>query len=324
MKLSRRRLLGAGLVLTAGRAWADTPWSGALVMGTGRPGGDYSVYGPAWGRLAAAQAGVDIAYRASGGATANILLIDEAVAQLGMTTLTVANEARTGTGTWTAGAKFQSFRALFPMFSSVLQIVSPRATGITTISALAGQVIGIGPDGGSGAATVPSILASIGVIPKRTVTGDYPAQIHDMLAGKLDACAFIGAPPLSAITHAALNQKLSLIGLSSAESAHVGRVLPGMTPMTLKAGSFPGQNAAVSSVGMANIAIATASLPASLATAVTLAALHNQAALAKLIAASTDIPSINAVGKAGVTFHPGAAAALHQSGQHVPDEYIES
>jgi TRAP transporter TAXI family solute receptor len=293
-------------------------------MGTGRPGGDYSIYGPAWGKLAEAQVGVSIAYHASGGAASNILLIDEAEAQLGMTTATVANEALTGTGSWTAGVKFQSFRALFPMFSSVLQIVSPRATGITTLAELAGQTIGLGPQGGTDATTVPGILASIGVIPKAAVAGDYRAQINGMLAGKLDACAFIGAPPLSAITQAALSHRLSLIGFSAAEIAQVGHALPGMRSVTLQAGLFPGQTMAVASVGVANIAIAAASLPAPLVTAVTLAALRKQAALASLVTARTNIPPVSTVIEAGMMFHPGAAAALRQSGQNVPDKYISS
>ncbi len=77
MKLARRQLLGFGLALPAMPALAGTGWPSALVMGTGRPGGDYMLYGPAWGRLIQQQTGIGMAYRASGGAEANILLIDE-------------------------------------------------------------------------------------------------------------------------------------------------------------------------------------------------------------------------------------------------------
>src|SRR5271156_424500 len=125
MNLSRRSLLGAAMAMPAVRASAAGTWPGALVMGTGRPGGYYEVYGAEWGSLARGTAGVDIAFRASGGAAANILMMEQNIVQLGMTTVSVAEEARTGTGAWTAGAKLTAFRALFPMFPSVLQIVSP-------------------------------------------------------------------------------------------------------------------------------------------------------------------------------------------------------
>jgi TRAP transporter TAXI family solute receptor len=294
----------------------------ALVMGTGRAGGDYTIYGPAWGRLIDAVPGMSVAYLSSGGASANILLIEEGNAQLGLTTVPVAVEALKGSEAWTGGVSLTSFRALFPTFSSVLQIVSPRPTGITTLAGLAGQVIGIGPDGGSGAATIPAIFSTVGVIPSRTVTGDFPSLVQAMCAGHIAACAFIGAPPLPAIAQAAMHQQFSLIGFSQAEAAQVARSLPGMTAAVLPAGTFPGQSIAVGSVGCANIAIGAATLSEAQAQAVTLAALRNQAKLAAAVPAALNIPDIAPIGGLGIGFHPGAADALRQYGYAVPDRFI--
>jgi len=298
-------LLGLAAALPA-RAWADA----ALVMGTGRPGGSYALYGPVWGRLVEAQAGINVAYRASGGAASDILLIEEGAAQLGMTTLSVAVQACTGTGNWTAGAVFKNFRALFPMFPSVLQIVSPRRTGMVTLAGLSGAVIGIGPDGGSGTAALPALLASVGVIPARFVSGDYDMQVREMLAGGLGACAFIGAPPVPAIYQAALHQRLSLIGFSEAESAQVARTSPGMKRMILPAGVFPGQSTDVGSVGTENFAIGAAGLPDAVAAAVTLAAMKNRAALAAAVPAASGALSAGVMESGVVAYHPGALAVL--------------
>ncbi len=323
MSLSRRNLLRFGLALPAMPALADTTPI-ALLMGTGSPGGDYALYGPAWGQLAAAQTGVGIAYRATGGSSTNILLIEEGVAELGLTTAAVARQARFGTGTWTAGVKFQTFRALFPMFPSVLQIVSPQESGITSLDALTGQVIGVGPDGSSAAATVADILASIGVHPKATVTGGYIKQIHNMLSGQIAACAFIGAPPLPAIAQVAMTHNLSLIGFSGAEAAQVARVVPGMSPMVLKAGLFPGQRMGIGSVGTMNIAIGAASLSKDLAQAITQAALDHMATLAAVIDTPPHPSSVSGITSAGITFHPGAAVALRHAGFNVPDKFVEA
>lgn len=323
MTLARRQLLGFGLALPAMPALAAVAWPSALVMGTGRPGGDYILYGSAWGRLIQPQTGIGIAYRASGGAEANILLIDENAAQLGLTTGVVAHEARLGSGTWTGGACFTSFRALFPMFPSALQIVSPRETGITSLAGLTSQDIGVGPVGSSGAAALPALFKSVGVIPRNIVTGDYTNQIQDMLAGRLAACAFISAPPVPAIAQVAMGRKLSLIGFSTAEVEQVTTVLPGMVAITLNAGAFPGQTIAVASVGTPNIAIGAANLPDSLVQAVTLAALRNRAVLAAAVPAASAIPNIKSITTAGLTFHPGAAAALSATGVDVAKKYIE-
>jgi TRAP transporter TAXI family solute receptor len=324
LKLARRNMLGLAAASIASRALADTAWPNALIMGTGRPGGYYTLYGPEWGKLAQASTGTDIAFRASGGAAANILLIEENVAQLGMTTLTVAEQARSGTGSWTAGVKFQAFRALFPMFPSVLQIVSLHSSRIAALAELAGQIIGIGPDGGTGAAAAPAIFAALGVIPRKIITGDYQHQIHAMLAGDIGACAFIGAPPMPAIATAALGNRLSLIGFSSAEAAQVARILPGMTSMVLPAGLFPGQEIAVASVGTSNFAIGAANLPNTLTHALTLAALHNESALAALVPAAAEAPSTVPIIFGNIPFHPGAVDALRRFGMDVPAKNVEA
>jgi len=313
----------AGGVLLPAVAGAGTIWPSALLMATGRPGGAYDVYGPAWGRLAAQSAGVSIAYRASGGAVSDILFIEEGSAQLGMTTVTVADQARTGGAAWTAGVRFENFRALFPMFPSMLQIVAPAPGGIASAAGLAGRNIGIGPDGGSAASAVQSILAAIGVLPARFVTGDFAAQMHDMLTGVLDACAFITAPPTPAITAAAQRTRLNLIGFTPDEALHVTRTSPGLSPMAIPAGTFPDQRVAISTVGTPNFAIGAKTLPAPLVTAVTLAAMRNRAALATLIPAAAMSPQPLLAMPGQMTFHPGAAMALRSLGLTVPPGLVE-
>lgn len=326
VKLSRRILLAGALALphlAAADISASPNWPGALLMATGRPGGAYDIYGPAWGRLAAQTAGVNIAYRASGGAVSDILFIEEGSAQLGMTTVTVADQARTGTATWTAGVRFENFRALFPMFPSMLQIVAPLTGGITTAAGLAGRTIGIGPDGGSAATAVLTILAAIGVLPARFVTGDFSVQVHDMRAGALDACAFITAPPTPAITAAAQQTRLNLIGFTPDEALHITRTAAGLSPMAIPAGTFPGQRVAIASIGTPNFAIGAKTLPASLVNAITLAAMRNRATLATLIPAAAMSPQPLLAMPGQMTFHPGAAMALRSLGLDVPAGLVE-
>ncbi len=325
MRLARRDLLGAGLGLAlagAARA-AQPPWHGALIMGTGRPGGAFALFGPAWGQLIKNATGVDLAYLATGGSSANLLLIEEGVAQLGLSSVAVAAQARAGTGGWTAGTKLESFRALFPAYPAVLQIVSIHA-GVADLAALDGQEIGVGPNGASGAAAVPAILASVGVRPSRLETSDYGQQMKKMLDGKLAACAFIGAPPLPAITAAAMGRKLQLIGFSLPQAAKAANAVPGLSRMILPANTFPGQSVDVGSVGTLNVAVGAASLPDNLAQAVTAAALRNRHLLAAAVQAVAYPAPLQPVYAAGISFHPGAAKALRAAGFSLPANAIQS
>jgi TRAP transporter TAXI family solute receptor len=328
--LNRRSLLAASLLLPARQSFAtalqitEAPWPTALLMATGRPGGAYTVYGPAWGALAQKASGVSIAYMASGGAATDILLIEQGAAQLGMTTVTVADQARTGTGNWTAGVKFKSFRALFPIFPSILQIVATADSGITSLRQLANRRIGVGPDGGSGSAALPGLLGSLGITPSCCVTGDYLQQIGQMLAGNLDACAFIGAPPMQAIQDAAAQHGLAMIGFTPDETVQAISCAPGWTAMNLPAGTFPNQAVAIASIGTANFAIGAASLPDSLVGVITTAAMRNRDRLAAVVPAVAAAPAPMLAGQGEMTFHPGAALALRQLGMDVPAKFIES
>jgi TRAP transporter TAXI family solute receptor len=292
-------------------------------MGTGRPGGVYDIYGAAWGKIAQANSGVTIAYRASGGAASDILLIEQGAAQLGMTTVAVADQARSGSAPWTAGVKFGAFRALFPMFPSILQIVTTSKAGITTIAGLADRPVGIGPDGGSATAAVPGILASIGVVPSHFAVGDFASQMQDLLAGRLAACAFIGAPPLPAIQQAAARQQLALIGFTPDEALQISRANPGMSSMAIPAGTFTGQQLPIASVGTPNFAIGAADLPASLITAITLAAINNRNVLANAVPAAQLFNQPVLIPPGQMPYHPGAAAALRQLGLDVPDQLVQ-
>lgn len=322
MILRRRSLLNTALAAVCAPAFASLPGH-AIVMGTGDPGGYYASYGPAWGLIAEKQSGLRIAFRASGGAAANILLIEREAAQLGMTTLTTAEQAIRGSN-WTAGVALHGFRALFPMFNSVLQIVAAGGSGITTLADLNGRVIGIGPNGGSAAAAIPAILAALGVKPLAMPQGEFSVQMHQLLSGEIVACAFIAAPPLRAITRAANGNPLALIGLSEAQADHVALGTPGMIRAVLPAGTFPGQDIDVGSVGTANFAICASDLPAHTARAVTLAGLDNRKELARLIPAAATPLDLNAIINAGIPFHPGAADALRSLGVNLPDNAIKA
>jgi TRAP transporter TAXI family solute receptor len=323
MSLSRRGLLGLALALPAGAAQAaQTIPPLPLIMATGRAGTTYARFGTAWGDLAQ-RAGLNIVFRASNGAVANILLIQRNAAQLGMTETMVGAEARQGRGRWTAGVKFDAFRVLFPTFPSALQIVSPRRTGITTVAQLAGKRIGLGAPGDTTSTAVPAILAALGLSGDFVTTSTFQSSLQQMAAGQLDACAFISAPPLEPIAAAAAHQELSLIGLTPAQIDRVEQTIPGLYGMVLPVGLFPGQYQPVACIGTANLAIGAAALPDHVAREITFAGLRHRAMLAAIVPAARARPTLQPVIAAGLPFHPGAAQALRAQGYDLPNRAVE-
>ncbi len=325
MARGRRAVLGAmaGAPLAA-RAASLPVMPVAITMGTGQPGGGFSVYGQAWGQLAQKAARISVSYRASGGSAANILLVEQHAAQLGLAVLAVAEQAWMGQGAWTSGVKLQGFRALFPVFGASLQIFAPARSGLRRLRDLDGKRIGVGPAGGAGAVLAAAALTAAGVRPQLAIDGLYHEQIELLQKGRIDACAFFGVTPLPAVRAAAASGGSNLIGFERGEIAAARRALPGIGPTVIGRDALPHLSAAVATIGSEAIAIGAANLPEGLAHAVTRAALIHRAALLRTLPGSgparLDAGWIDR--SSPVPFHPGAAAALREAGLAVPDALV--
>lgn len=293
-----------------------------LIMATGAPGGGFSLYGPAFATLAERSLHLPIAFRASGGSAANILLLEQNEAQLGMASLAIANQAWMGSARWTGGLKMRGFRALYPIYQQQLQIVALAEGKILHLDDLAGQRIGVGPRGGTGAILAPGLLRATGIHGAKLVAGGYDQQIAGLRNGSLDACAFFGASPLPAIARAAAGGQFRLIGLTSPSSNAAQAVDPGVSPSVVPRTALPGLTRPVMTIGSPAMALARADLPNSIAAALTEAALLHQANL--LAAARIAVPAQD-VWQAGintVAIHPGAVPVLRRHGMVVPDQLI--
>ncbi len=328
VRIGRRSALGlmaGGAAMGLARANPTLPlMPAALTMATGEPGGGFALFGPAWGIAAQKGTRIAVSYRASGGSAANILLVQQGAAQLGMTALAVAAQAWNGHTAWTGNVPLRGFRALCPIFETTLQIFAPIGGAVQRLADLAGARIGIGPAGGAGAVLIPAMLAAAGVSPRIAITGLYAEQVDLLRKGQLDACAFFGMTPLPAIRAAAARGSFTMVGFTRKEQATMGRIVPGLMPAVLPATSLPGQSAPVATIGSGAIAICQADLPDALAGRLTDAALTHRAALIGTLPGVTLPNGAWIDGNIPIEIHPGAAAALRRHGLEAPARLIRS
>jgi TRAP transporter TAXI family solute receptor len=313
----RRAMVGTGLVVAATgarivRADAGVPPSGmprmALTMATGEPGGGFALYGPSWGQVASMAAPITVSYRASGGSAANILLLEQGAAQLGLTTLAVADQAWLGNAAWTGLVRLHGFRALFPVYPASWQVVSLLDGPVRRLTDLAGKRIGVGPAGGSSSVLTPALLGAVGIAPHLTIAGLYTEQIDLLLKRQLDACAFFGVTPLPVLRRNAARGGLMLLGVTPAQQAAMAQ-LNGISGMVIPRASLPHLTASVATVGSGSIAIGRADLPNRLVGQLTEAALNGNPSLLKAAITQGWIDS-----KSPIAIHPGAIDALRQHG----------
>lgn len=321
----RRAVLGAGLGgFAASAAAATTMPPVPLTMATGAPGGGFALYGPSWGQRAARLSPLALSYRASGGSVANILLVEQNAAQIGLTTLAVADQAWLGQAEWTGRLKLRGFRVLCPIYQASWQVFAPLTGRMKELANLAGKRIGVGPAGGASSVLTPTLLAAAGIPARLAITGLYAEQIALLRDGKLDACAFIGITPLPVIRAAAAQGGFALLGVTIAQRNAMQRGTPGMTGAIVPRAALPHQTAAVATMGTSAIAIARADLPIALAATLTEAALTESALdeAALFGAGSKDWHSTWITGDDPVAIHPGAAPVLRRFGYAAPARLV--
>lgn len=302
---------------------APAPMPLALTMATGAPGGGLAAVAPRLGGLAARVGRLAIAYRASGGSVANILLVERRSVQLAIAGLPVMTQAWNGAGAWTQGIALRDFRALFPLFGMSLQVVTRPGSSVSSAATLSGRRIGVGPQGSAGPVVVPRLLAAAGATPRLLVMGGYADQLAALRAGRLDACAFFGATPLPAIEADAAQESPSLrrIGFDPAAIARMRRAVAGLGTVTLPDEMGPAGR--IVTVGSVAVALCHAGMPNALGAHLTELAMTHRADLLGALPDAMPAPDAWLGSDVAIGIQPGAAAVLRQHGFGVPARMVQ-
>jgi uncharacterized protein len=200
-------------------------------------------------------AGIKSAALESTGSIENIRKIesdkpDTKNAVLGTVFLGTAFEAVTGTGSWTTGHKHSNVRALFPMYETSFQIVS-IAPGLNNLRSIAGKRVGVGPAGGPAESFFKGLLEATG-LSAQIMTGTPTALASDLTAGRIDALWQGAALPIPAIKQITDASTATVFGLSDDELAAMLKRFAFLSPATIAANTYKGQNTPLKSVAAWN------------------------------------------------------------------------
>ena len=122
--------------------------------------------------------------------------------------------------------------------------------------------------------------------------------------------------PAGAIMDLASARPIKLLDQSSSY-AGMRKLNPGYTPLTIKKGSYPGQDKDVKVVGYATHIFASCKLPADEVYAMTKAVMANTSNLASIAKAIGKQQMADFAADIGVPFHPGAAKFYKEHGINV-------
>ena len=318
MKLAHVLCLGA--MLLAGQAAAQEGGKAisktAISFGTATPGGGFPLYGDALAEVMnAADPSLAITTRNTKGSNENIPLMEKGEIDIATVAGEPAYEAFMG-----IGRPATPLKILTAMYSSPGMFVVKADSPYKTIRDLVGQPVAFGAKGSGLPILSRYVLDGIGLKQDEDFksiyldrAGDGPAMVQDGRASALWG-AGIGWPGFATVASAPGGARF--IAPDAGEIARIRAKHAYLKPLTIPAGSYPGQTAAIDSVGSWSFVLTRADLPDDVAYRLARALHGVELAFCKKLAQACETTAANTVAAAPKPelIHPGVMKYLKEIG----------
>jgi TRAP transporter TAXI family solute receptor len=287
-----------------------------LTLGTATPGGGFPVYGDA---VIAAVRDVDstltIEPRNTKGSTENVPLLEKGELDLGLVQGEVAYEALQG-----VGRAASPIRIVAAMYSTPGMFVVRADAPTRTLEDLRGKPVAFGARGSGLVLLARYILDGLGLDMERDFkavyldrAGDGPAMVED---GRVAALwgGGIGWPGFAAVAKSPSGARFIVPdadGLRRIQAKHAF-----LKPLTVPAGSYPGQDAPIASLGSWSFIMARPGLPDDEGYRVARALHRAERGIAQRLPQGRETTAANTVAAAPRVdlLHPGVQRYLREAG----------
>ena len=278
-----------------------------LILGTATPGGGFPVFGAAYAEaLNAQEPGLRIETRNTGGSTENVPLLEAGKLDLGLVAGELASAALARPGT--------QLRIVAAMYASPGLFIVHADSPARRIADLKGKPVVLGTQGSGITVLGRLVLSSLEIkITELTLekAADGPPMLQDGRAAALWG-AGVGWPAFAALAKAGGR----FVGPDAAEVKRILATNPSLQAVTLPAKSYPGQDAAIPSVGSWSFVFARPGLPEEQGYLLARALHRAEGALAARLeqAKESTAENILAASPRVDLIHPGAQKYLREAG----------
>jgi hypothetical protein len=317
-------IVWAGVLLMAGSAAAqeggknipETIPKTTINLGTATPGGGFPLYGNSFAEIMnAADPTLSILPRNTKGSTENIPLLEAGELDLGLVAGEPSYEAFMGIGQPPTRLKI-----LTAMYSSPGMFVVRADSPYRTLRDLVGHPVAFGARGSGLPILSRYVLDGLGLKQDEDFqsiyldrAGDGPAMVQDGRAAALWG-AGLGWPGFAAV--AASPGGARFIAPDADEIARIRAKHTFLKPLTVPAGSYPGQTAPIDALGSWSFILARESLPDDVAYRLARTLHGAEAAFCKKLAQACETTAANTVAAAPrpELIHPGVMKYLREIG----------
>jgi uncharacterized protein len=202
--------------------------------------------------------------QSSAGSVENVDLLRNKEANIAMINNNVAIYATKGTKMF-KGKAFKGLRILAPLFVNVDHVVVRKAADIKSLADIRGKRWALGPPGSGTMLSNQSILGAYGIT-KDDVKAEYISQSDTVNALKnnmIDGGSVLSGLPFAAVNEALMTagKRLKLYSMTADEQQKVYKSSGWKVPITIPAGTYPGQDMDVQTVSHLSLIMTTTDLP---------------------------------------------------------------
>ena len=311
----RSLLISLALVEGIVRASGATAQEKTVVIhGTATPGGGFPLYGAAFAdTLNEMDPTLSVQPRNTKGSTENVPLLEAGKLDTGQVTGEVTYEAIAGVGRPPADLKILS-----AMYSNTGMFIVRADSPYRTIADLKGKTIAWGAAGSGFVVLARYAMDGLGLDLNKDFQAVYLEKAADGPAMVLDGRAAalwgggVGWPGFVAVSKGPAGARF--IAPDAAEIAHITAKYTFIKPITLPAGSYPGQSAPVATMGSWTFVLARPALPVDVAYRMVRALHKGEAAIGARLAQARESTMANTLAAAPRVelLHPGVQRYLRE------------
>ena len=288
-----------------------------LSVGTAPPGGTFFVVGGAIAQVVdekSEETGWQVSSEATKGTQENIRRLSKDELDFALANAAISYFAVRGQGNWDGE---QGIKAVMTLAPNVALFITPRSSGVSTLSDLKGKRVVVGPSGAGFDYFLKPILQAHGL------TYDDFSPLHntqagavDMLADRSAAAAFLGgAVPTASITQAGASQGIHFIPFEDGPKQQLFTDYPFFSPATIPADTYRGQAETFAGMNVGNMHLITrASLDEKTVYQFTKILYEQRAEVVKKHPAGRAINPKNIIRDTGTPFHSGAVRYYKEIG----------
>jgi TRAP transporter TAXI family solute receptor len=286
-----------------------------VILGTATPGGGFPVYGAAFAATVnEADPTLNVETRNTKGSAENIPLLEAGKLDIGLVQGEAAHEAINGIGRAPA-----NLRIIAAMYSSPGMFVLRADNPARTIRDLVGKPVAFGARGSGLVILSRYVLDGIGLEQDKDFQAVYLERAGDGPAMALDGrVAALWGGGIGWPGFATMAKSPGGARFIAPDAAEIKRILakhPFLKPLTVPAGTYPGQDASIHSVGSWSFVLAPPGLPDDVAYRLIRAIHKGEGAIAKRLPAASETTAANTLSAAprADLIHPGVMKYLRES-----------